>query len=190
VRFTAIFFLAAGLSMDAAAVATVRGATTKHLAPRHYALVALYLGGSQALMPLLGFWLGAAIGDRFSAWDHWIAFVLLGGIGAKMLYETMTSRDEDEDAPTGDPFSARTMVPLAVATSVDAFAVGATLPMLGAPLALSVVTIGVVTAALSMVGLGAGHRFGRALGKRFEVVGGVVLILLGVKILIEHLGAS
>ncbi len=175
--------------MDAAAVATVRGATTKHLRAVHYLLVALYLGGSQALMPLLGYWLGAAIGDRFAAWDHWIAFVLLAGIGAKMLYETATGSDDDV-APVENAFGPRLMVPLAIATSVDAFAVGATLPMLGAPLALSVVTIGVVTAMLSMVGLGAGHRFGRALGKRFELVGGVVLILLGIKILIEHLGAS
>jgi manganese efflux pump family protein len=189
VHFASVLALAAGLSMDAAAVATVRGATTKRLRALHYVVVAVYLGGSQALMPLIGYWLGSAIGDRFAAWDHWIAFVLLGGIGGKMLYETWRGGDDD-DAPVGDAFSPRVMVPLALATSVDAFAVGATLPMLGAPLALSVVTIGVVTAVLSMVGLGAGHRFGRALGKRFEVVGGVVLVLLGVKILIEHLAAS
>ncbi|MBL8741597.1 MAG: manganese efflux pump [Myxococcales bacterium] len=188
-RFAAILVLAAGLSMDAAAVATVRGATTKHLRALHFLSVALYFGGSQALMPLLGYWLGSAIGDRFEAWDHWIAFVLLGGIGAKMLYETATAKDDDDDVPA-DAFAPRLMLPLAIATSVDAFAVGATLPMLGAPLALSVITIGVVTAVCSMVGLGAGHRFGRALGKRFEAIGGVVLILLGVKILIEHLGAS
>jgi putative Mn2+ efflux pump MntP len=189
VRFAAIMVLAAGLSMDAAAVATVRGASTQRLTARHFALVALYLGGSQALMPLAGFWLGSQLGDRFAEWDHWIAFVLLGAIGAKMLYETTTA-DTDDDAPVADAFRARLMVPLAIATSVDAFAVGATLPMLGAPLALSVITIGVVTAVLSMVGLGVGNRFGRALGKRFEAVGGVVLILLGVKILIEHLTAS
>lgn len=174
--------------MDAAAVATVRGATSKQLRALHFALVALYFGGSQALMPLMGYWLGSQLGSRFAEWDHWIAFVLLGAIGAKMLYEVATATD-DEEVPL-DAFRPRLMIPLAIATSVDAFAVGATLPMLGAPLALSVVTIGVVTALLSMVGLGAGHRFGRALGKRFEAIGGVVLILLGVKILIEHLGAS
>jgi manganese efflux pump family protein len=189
VRFDAIVVLAGGLAMDAAAVATVRGATTKQLRALHFLWVALYLGGSQALMPLCGFWLGSQLGDRFAAWDHWIAFALLGGIGAKMLYE-VAKGGADDDAPAGDAFRPRVMLPLAIATSIDAFAVGATLPMLGAPLALSVVTIGVVTAALSMIGLGAGHRFGRALGKRFEAVGGVVLILLGVKILVEHLAAS
>lgn len=190
--FSAIFALALGLAMDATAVAAARGLLIPAVRLRHVLLVMLFFGGSQALMPLLGWLLGSQLGAVVSAWDHWIAFVLLGGIGGKMLWEARpgAAEDEDEGSKDGaDPFGLRVLSVLAIATSIDAFAVGITLPIIGAPLALSLVTIGVVTAVLSACGLFAGRRFGALLGKRLDVFGGVVLIGLGVKILIEHLSA-
>ena len=187
---TAILALALGLAMDATAVAAARGLAVPRILPRHVVLVATLFGGFQALMPLLGWLLGSAIGPTVQAWDHWIAFALLVAIGGKMLWEARGSSSEDSAAPTGDPFGWRVMLVLAIATSIDAFAVGITLPMLGAPLLLSLATIGVTTAVLSAAGLYAGRRFGALLGPRLDVVGGLVLIALGVKILVEHLRAG
>jgi putative Mn2+ efflux pump MntP len=187
--FGAILLLALGLSMDATAVAAARGLATPEILPRHVALVALFFGGFQALMPLLGWVVGAQVGPLVQQWDHWIAFVLLGAIGGKMLHEAWAG-DEDEDEAPKDLYGLKVMFVLAVATSIDALAVGVTLPMLDAPLALSLVTIGVTTAALSALGLFAGRRFGALLGKRLDVAGGLVLIGLGVKILVEHLSGE
>lgn len=184
--FGAILLLALGLSMDATAVAAARGLATPKILPRHVLLVAAFFGGFQALMPLLGWAIGAQVGPLVSAWDHWIAFVLLAAIGGKMLWEAWKGGD-GADAEGGDLYGLKVMTVLAVATSIDALAVGITLPMLDAPLVLSLVTIGVTTAVLSALGLFAGRRFGAMLGKRLDVAGGVVLIALGVKILVEHL---
>ncbi|MCK6550803.1 manganese efflux pump MntP family protein [Myxococcota bacterium] len=188
--FGAILLLALGLSMDAAAVSAARGLAVSVIKPRHVLLVAAFFGGFQALMPMLGWLLGTTVGPLVEAWDHWIAFVLLGGIGGKMLWEAWKGEDDDDDA--GDDrddelFRLKVMFVLAIATSIDAFAVGITLPMLGAPFALSLVTIGVTTALLSAAGLYAGRRFGAVLGQRLDAAGGLVLIGLGVKILLEHL---
>lgn len=137
-------------------------------------------------MPIIGWLFGAQIGPAVQAWDHWIAFGLLAFIGGKMLWEARNdNRVQSERAV--DHFALSTMFVLAIATSIDAFAVGITLPMLNAPFALSVVTIGVVTALLSAAGLFAGRRFGAVLGKRLELAGGLVLIGFGFKILVEHL---
>ncbi|XXX78307.1 manganese efflux pump MntP family protein [Sorangium sp. So ce134] len=187
--FGAILLLALGLAMDATAVSAARGLAVPVIRARHVALVAGFFGGFQALMPLIGWLLGARVGPLVQAWDHWIAFVLLGGIGGKMLWEARSGADDDDGAQK-DLFALRVMFVLAIATSIDALAVGFTLPMLNAPLALSLVTIGVTTAVLSAIGLFAGRRFGAMLGKRLDVAGGVVLIGLGVKILIEHLQAT
>jgi putative Mn2+ efflux pump MntP len=185
-----LIVLATGLAMDAAAVAASCGLAAPTLRVRHFATVALFFGGFQALMPLLGFLLGRQIGSAVEAWDHWIAFVLLGGIGVKMIYEAVRSGDEDTSARSGkDVFSLRVMAVLAIATSIDAFAVGVTLPMLNAPLVLSLVTIGVVTALWSAFGLVVGRQFGARVGRRFDAFGGVVLVLFGTKILIEHLSS-
>ncbi|MCA9684543.1 MAG: manganese efflux pump, partial [Myxococcales bacterium] len=155
--FGEILLLALGLAMDATAVSAARGLSVDAVHPRHMLLVALYFGGSQALMPLLGWALGAWLGPWLEAWDHWIAFVLLAFIGGKMLWEAWGDRegegggegdgeDGGEAEPERDPFGWKLMLLLAIATSIDALAVGFTLPMLGAPFALSLVTIGVTTA--------------------------------------------
>jgi putative Mn2+ efflux pump MntP len=184
--FSAILLLAVGLAMDATAVSAARGLATPKIQFRHIVLVALFFGGFQALMPLLGWILGSAFGYLVEAWDHWIAFALLGFIGLKMLWEARESHDPESPSST-DLFGIRVMFALAIATSIDALAAGITLPMIDAPLLLSLVTIGTTTALLSAVGLFAGRHFGAILGKRLDVAGGVVLIGLGVKILVEHL---
>jgi putative Mn2+ efflux pump MntP len=181
--------LAVGLAMDATAVAAAIGLAAPALCARHFAAVALLFGGFQAAMPVAGWLLGRWIGPSLAAWDHWIAFALLGGIGAKMLYEARAAGGPggDELDRERDPFAPAVLLALAVATSIDAFAVGVTLPMLGASLAPAVVAIGVTTAVLSAAGLAFGHRVGARFGRGLEVLGGVVLIGLGAKILVEHL---
>ena len=135
--------------------------------------------------------MGSWVGPLVQRWDHWIAFVLLGAIGGKMLWETRKKeREGHEEEASPDPFGLKIMFLLAIATSIDALAVGITLPMLDAPFALSLVTIGVTTGVLSAAGLFAGRRFGGLLGKRLDIAGGLVLIGLGTKILIEHLAAG
>lgn len=181
----ALFALAVGLSMDATAVAAARGLASPELRPRHFVQVAVLFGGAQAAMPLLGYLLGARLGPFLAAWTHWIASSLLFGIGAKMLWETRGG-DEPEEEAVGDPFAMGTMLGLALATSIDAFAAGITLPMLKAPLVLSLATIGVTTAALSALGLAAGRRFGALFGKKLDALGGLVLVGLAVKVLAGH----
>ncbi len=187
VNFASILLLALGLAMDATAVAAARGLAAPRILPRHVATVALFFGGFQALMPLVGWIIGAGVGRRFAAWSAWIAFALLVFLGVRMLREARAADDPEADAVTGDPFAWRVMLALAVATSLDALAAGVTLPMLHAPLALSLVTIGVTTAVLSAVGLFAGRRFGALLGRRLDAAGGLVLVGLGVKTLVAHL---
>jgi len=184
-----ILVLALGLAMDATAVAAARGVAVRAIEARHVALVALFFGGSQALMPALGWWLGAAVGSYVAAWDHWIAFALLGGIGAKMLWEARGG-DDDDVVVEGDPFGLRVLTVLAIATSIDALAAGVTLPLIGAPFVLTIATIGVVTAVLSAGGLYLGRALAGALGSKLDVVGGLALVGLGVKILAEHLTAA
>jgi putative Mn2+ efflux pump MntP len=196
-----VFLLAIGLSMDAMAVAAARGLAAPVIRAKHVWLVALFFGGFQALMPALGHLLGTSVGDVVAAYDHWIAFVLLGGIGGKMLWEARTESSEggdddcDDEAPRpgaseAELFGLRVMFILAVATSIDAFAAGITLPLLSVPVLVSLTVIGLTTAVLSALGLFAGRRFGAHLGPRLDALGGVVLIGLGGKILYEHtLGA-
>lgn len=191
--FGAILLLSLGLAMDATAVSAARGLAIPRVLPRHVALVAVFFGGSQALMPLIGWVVGARVGPLVQAWDHWIAFVLLAAIGGKMLWEARGATDEEGDereSPTADPFGFRIMLVLAVATSIDALAVGVTLPMLSAPFLLTLATIGITTALSSALGLFAGRHFGALLGKRLDLAGGLVLVGLGTKILVEHLSAA
>ncbi len=181
-----IVLLAVALAMDATAVAAAKGLALARILPKHVFTVALFFGGFQALMPLLGWWLGVRIGPLVEAWDHWVAFVLLAGIGGKMLWEAREAPSESEPS-RADGFDLKSMLLLAIATSIDAMAAGVTLPMLGAPLAFSLATIGVTTAVLSVAGLYAGRRFGAFLGRKLDAFGGVVLVALGTKILVQHL---
>ena len=183
--FWQILLLAVGLAMDATAVAAARGSAAgagSHV--RDVVRVALLFGLAQALMPVLGWSLGAQIGRSVAAFDHWIVFVVLAAVGGKMLHEA-SSKGEESASPAG--FGWRLLIGLAIATSIDAFAVGLTLPLLDAPFAMSIVTIGVVTAILSALGVVVGRHAGKLLGRKLELAGGVLLILLGVKTLVEHL---
>jgi len=189
VTFGAILLLAVGLAMDATAVAATRGMAAKRVRVRDALLVGGLFGGFQALMPLLGWLIGARLEAWIGNWDYWLAFALLVGVGGKMLWEARGGESESEgEANTNgrDPFGLKVMLLLAVATSIDAWAVGITLPILGAPLVLSLVVIGVTTAVLSLLGLSVGRRFGSVLGRRLDVVGGLVLVGMGVKLLLDH----
>jgi putative Mn2+ efflux pump MntP len=188
-KLGSIMLLAFGLSMDAMAVAATRGLAVRTIRLRHVALVAGLFGGFQALMPLFGWLLGNRVGKAIAAWDHWVIFALLAGIGGKMLWEAF---HHEAEAPLdeADAFGLKVMLLLAIATSIDALAAGFALPLMGAPLAVSLAAIGITTAILSALGLFAGHRFGAALGSRLDAVGGVVLIGLGTKTLIEHLSGG
>ena len=182
----AIFVLALGLAMDAMAVAAARGLAASRIRRRHVILVATFFGGFQALMPFLGWMAGSRMGPWLAAWSHWIAFVLLVAIGGKMLAE---SGHGEKEAPHSDDdlFGLKVLFVLAVATSIDALVVGLTLPLLGAPMGLSLITIGVTTGLLSALGLFAGRWLGASLGRRLDFAGGVILIGLGIKILVQHL---
>lgn len=186
--FGTIFLLAIGLAMDAMAVSAARGLAVERVRVRHVLTVALAFGGFQAFMPAVGWVAGSEIGPTVAAWDHWIAFGLLAGIGGKMLWDS-TRGSEHELTHRADLFGPKVMLILAIATSIDALAAGISLPMLHAPLVPSIVVIGAVTAVLSAVGLFAGRRFGDVLGARLDAVGGVVLIGIGGKILVQHLTA-
>lgn len=182
-NFGAVLALSLGLAMDATAVAAAKGFAVPRIRPRHVLLVAVFFGGFQAFMPFLGWMISEELGTLVRAWDHWIAFLLLGALGAKMLHEAFSEPAVESNR---DDFGLHVMLALAVATSIDALAAGFTLPVLGAPLGVSIATIGLTTALLSAMGLFAGRRFGLALGSRLDALGGGILIALGVKILVDH----
>lgn len=177
-----LFIIAVGLSMDAFAVAICKGLSVQQLKPRHALITGLYFGGFQALMPLIGYLLGVRFESFITSFDHWIAFVLLALIGLNMIKE---SREESECL--NDAFDFKTMLPLALATSIDALAVGVTFAFLQVNIAPAVSFIGVITFVLSALGVKMGHVFGSKYKSRAELAGGAILILMGIKILIEHL---
>lgn len=182
-----LFLLAIGLSMDAFAVSICKGLSVKKAGAKEMAICGIWFGGFQALMPLIGFYLGAMFADAIAAFDHWVAFGLLGLIGVNMLLEAF-SKDQEPDADSCD-FSAKTMCILAVATSIDALAVGISLAMAGnVNILIAVALIGLVTFLLCAAGVKIGNLFGSRFQKKAEALGGIILILLGVKILLEHLG--
>ena len=179
-----LFILAVGLSMDAFAVSVCKGLSMQKMNWMHALVIGLYFGGFQAGMPLIGYLLGMGFQSRIEAVDHWIAFLLLGFIGINMIRE---SRDTDEEHV--DPsIGFRTMVVLAVATSIDALAVGVTFAFLQVAILPAVCFIGVVTFFLSAVGVKIGNVFGTRYKSRAELTGGIILVLMGIKILAEHLG--
>jgi len=180
-----LFILAVGLSMDAFAVSICKGLALKKVTLRNSAVCGVWFGGFQSLMPLLGYFVGYLFSSLVTNLDHWIAFVLLALIGANMIREALHGDEEEVDSAMG--FKA--MLPLAIATSIDALAVGVNFAFLeNTNIVAAVVFIGVVTCVLSMVGVKVGNVFGVKYKSKAEFVGGVILIFLGVKILLEHLG--
>ena len=177
---------AIGLSMDAFAVAVCKGLSLRNLRWRQCAVVGLYFGAFQALMTLIGYFLGVQFREYITSVDHWIAFALLALIGAKMLHEALSG---GEEAGSNDAsLSFRAMLPLAVATSIDALAVGVTFAFLRVQIVPAVASIGAITFALSFAGVKIGNVFGDRFQKKAEICGGIILILIGAKILLEHLG--
>ena len=179
-----LFVIAVGLSMDAFAVSICKGLSVRKAEPRHSLIVGAYFGGFQALMPAIGYVLGRQFESLITSVDHWIAFVLLGIIGGNMIREALKGEQEELD----DSFTFRTMLPLAIATSIDALAMGVTFAFLQVQIVPAVLFIGVTTFVLSAVGLKVGNVFGAKYKSRAELFGGVVLVLMGIKILLEHLG--
>lgn len=179
-----LLVLAIGLSMDAFAVSICKGLSVKEIKVRHMVCAGLYFGGFQALMPLLGYLLGMRFQQMIESFDHWIAFVLLVLIGANMVRESFGKEEEELNAS----FGPKTMLPLAVATSIDALAVGVTFAFLQVQIIPAVSFIGIITFLLSFVGVKLGNLFGARYKSKAELAGGIILIGMGIKILLEHLG--
>ena len=178
-----LFILAVGVSMDAFAVAICKGLSVRKLKPSHAIVTGAYFGGFQALMPLIGYILGKQFEFLVTSVDHWIGFILLGLIGVNMIKESRSCAE-----CLNDSFSFKVMLPLAVATSIDALAVGITLAFLKVNILTSVLFIGIITFTLSAIGVKIGNIFGAKYKSAAELTGGIVLILMGTKILLEHLG--
>ncbi len=183
--FWELLLLAVGLSMDAFAVSICKGLSMKKADLRSMSICGIWFGGFQALMPLIGFLLGSLFAEAIEAIDHWVVFVLLGIIGINMLKEAFSKEEEEHDAD----LSVKAMFVMAVATSIDALAVGISLAMAGnVNIITAVILIGVITFALSAMGVKIGNIFGSRFEKKAQMAGGIILILLGTKILLEHLG--
>ena len=180
-----LFILAVGLSMDAFAVSVCKGLSIQKLKPRHAVIVGAWFGAFQALMPAIGWLLGSAFADMIEAVDHWIAFVLLALIGGNMIREALGGDEEEDADPSLAPIA---MLLLAVATSIDALAVGVTFAFLRVAVVPAVTLIGVCTFAISAAGVKIGNVFGARYKSRAELLGGIVLVLIGLKILLDHLG--
>ena len=181
--FAELLLIGVGLSMDAFAVAVCKGLGMTRFNWRQATVISLFFGGFQALMPALGWLLGRQFERYITSIDHWIAFGLLAFIGGKMIVEAIRG-GEDESTR----FDIKELFVLAIATSIDALAVGITFAFLGVQIISSAATIGVTTFTISFTGVAIGHRFGTKLKDKAELLGGVILVLLGVKILLEHLG--
>lgn len=179
-----LFLIAVGLSMDAFAVSVCKGLAMPKCTFKKAAIVGLWFGGFQALMPAIGYVLGAQFQEAIASIDHWIAFVLLALIGGNMIHEALDNEEEEADAS----LNVKTMFLLAVATSIDALAIGITFAFLKVNIIPAVCFIGIVTFIISFAGVKIGNVFGARYKNKAEIVGGIILILLGLKILLEHLG--
>lgn len=183
--FIELFLIAVGLSMDAFAVSVCKGLSVGKTKVKHYIITGLWFGGFQALMPTIGYFLGSAFEKYITAFDHWVVFVLLGFIGANMIRESLSDEAEETDSS----FGFKNMLLLAVATSIDALAVGITFALLpDVNILWAALLIGITTFTLSAVGIKAGSVFGTKYKSKAEMAGGIILIAIGLKILLEHLG--
>lgn len=181
--FLEIFLIGVGLAMDAFAVSICKGLSVQKLKVNNALTCGFYFGGFQALMPLVGYILGVQFKESIEAIDHWIAFILLGFIGFNMIKEAFG----DEESCDND-FSMKAMIPLAIATSIDALAVGVTFAFLSVNIIYAIAIIGITTFFIAGIGVKIGHIFGMKYKSKAEIAGGVILILMGLKILLEHLG--
>lgn len=181
-----LFIIAVGLSMDACAVSICKGLSVQKVTFKHAATCGGYFGAFQALMPVIGFVLGVQFRSLITGIDHWIALVLLGLIGANMIREALSGEEEEVNCS----FCFRAMLPLAIATSIDALAVGVTFAAMdiGSKIVFAVIFIGVVTFLLSAIGVKIGNLFGMKFKSKAELFGGIVLVLMGIKIFLEDLG--
>jgi len=179
-----LFVIAVGLSMDAFAVSVCKGLSVQKMKLSHALTCGVYFGGFQGLMPFIGYLLGSQFEEAIVSIDHWVAFVLLGLIGLNMIKES-----RDTDCETLDSsFGVKAMIPLAIATSIDALAIGVTFAFLRVNILWAVLFIGVITFTLSSIGVKVGNVFGSKYKSKAEFAGGLILILMGTKILLEHLG--
>ena len=181
-----LFIIAVGLSMDACAVSICKGLSVQKVTFKHAATCGGYFGAFQALMPVIGFVLGVQFRSLITGIDHWIALILLGLIGVNMIREALSGEEEEVNCS----FCFRAMLPLAIATSIDALAVGVTFAAMdiGSKIVFAVIFIGVVTFLLSAIGVKIGNLFGMKFKSKAELFGGVVLVLMGLKIFLEDLG--
>ncbi len=183
-EITTIILIAVSLAMDAFAVSITSGLTMETFRLRSALRISLFFGGFQAFMPLIGFFAGLNIRTHIMGFDHWIAFGLLDLVGTKMIYEALFNHEDTEKM---DPENILTLLMLAVATSIDALAVGLSLSLLQEGIIVAASIIGIVTFIISFIGVAIGKRTGRFLGNKIEILGGIILIGIGTKILIEHL---
>ncbi len=181
-----LLLISAGLSMDAFAASLCNGLGMSRLSLKNSLIIALFFGGSQAIMPVIGWLLGKQFENYITSVDHWIAFGLLVFIGGKMLFETFKKDESPDKCETA--LDLKRLSLMAVATSIDALAVGVTFAFLKVSIVPSVLTIGLVTFAFTLIGVLIGHKFGARFKTKAEAAGGIVLILIGAKILLDHLG--
>lgn len=185
--FFELFLIAVGLSMDAFAVSICKGLKMQRFNVRHAGVIALAFGGFQALMPVIGWFLGKQFESYITGIDHWIAFALLAVIGGKMAVESF-KKEEEDSSKENEKLDVKELLVLAVATSIDALAVGITFAFLQVSIVPAVSLIGVITFVLSALGVFIGHKFGAKFKSKAELAGGIILIFIGLKILLEHLG--
>lgn len=181
--FLTIVVVAVGLAMDAFAVSIASGAAYKQLHVRHTLRIAIFFGGFQAFMPLIGALAGLSVKNYIADYDHWIAFAILAAVGGKMIYESFKITEAEKN---NSPSNILVLLALSVATSIDALAIGITLSLVVASIITAVIVIGLVTFVLSYIGVMIGKKFGHIFENKIEAVGGLVLMALGVKILLEH----
>lgn len=186
--FFEVLMIGVGLSMDAFAASVCKGLSMRRASAENILLIGVFFGGFQALMPLIGYFLGKQFEDYIVSVDHWIAFALLAFIGGKMIADVVRDGGEEESVVKEDRFRLREILMLALATSIDALAVGISFAFLKVEIISAVATIGVTTLLLSALGVVIGHRFGARYKNKATLAGGVILILIGTKILLEHLG--
>ena len=179
-----LILLTIGLGMDAIAVSVCKGISMKKMNWKKACIIGLYFGGFQAIMPVIGYFFGSSFESIITNIDHWIAFILLAIIGAKMIQEAFQKEEEEYN----EDISVKTMIVLSIATSIDALAVGITFAFLKVNLLLAITLIGTITFILSVIGTKIGNRFGDKYKSKAELAGGIILIIIGLKILLEHIG--